>query len=214
MLSLSGDNITSTTRNIIFLITTAIIFGCFLGLYFELQENVRNEALFLSLLIVSSIAFTVFLIIVVVDSIKNRDYQIANNKKIERDKEYEDLKNGLPRTSEEIPKTLVGRDKIYYNNSFETTGNLWRTIVFAVIALTVFSSTWITYTKHPSEKKNNAIFIIAVIIATLAMSSHVGLLIYQFYEFLKLNKKKTIPNISRYQTDREFQDNIKSKDIL
>ena len=84
--------------------------------------------------------YLISLIIVVVDSIKNRDYQVANSKKIERDKEYEDLKNGLPTTSEEIPKILVGRDKIYYNNSFETTGNLWRTIVFAVIAITIFSS--------------------------------------------------------------------------
>ena len=184
MISLSGDGLRATTRNIIFLITTAVILGCFFGVYFDLSKSVRDESLYLGLFITSCVLFGIFLIIVVVDSIMNRDLKIEKESENERLGEVKKVNERFPIGKNETPTTVIGRGKIYYNNSFEKIGNIWRTLLFAVIAITIFVSFVVTYLKHPTGKKNDVGYVVAITIASLAMAVHVGMLIYQFYEFV------------------------------
>lgn len=209
MLSLSGDGLRFTTRNIIFLITTTIILGCLFGIYFDLNESIRNESLYLGLFISSSVMFGVFLSIILADSFMNRDLNIEKDSENERVTEMDKVNKRFPLGKNETPKTLIGRDKIYYNNSFEKIGNIWRTLLFVVIALFIFISCWVVYSK--SKKKKDMSYIIAVSIASLALAVHISMLIYQFYEFTTLDKSTTIPNIVKYPKDKEFKNNIDSQ---
>ena len=210
MLSLSGDGLRSTTRNIIFLITTAIILSCYYGIYFDLNNGVRNESLYLGLFITSSVMFGIFLIINIIDSVMGRDKKIEEESNNERYYEAKKIGIRFPRGSNELPATIIGRDKIYYNNSFEKIGNIWRTLLFMVFAIFIFISFVITYLKHPTNKKENAGYIIALTIASLAMAVHVGMLIYQLYEFSYLDKSESITNVIKHQKDKYFRQEIKN----
>lgn len=212
MVSLSGDGLRATTRNIIFLSTTAIILGCFYGLYFELNKTVQKEPLYLSLVIVASVLFAIFFTIIIVDSFRNRDLKLEQGFENERNIEHNNLKGRLPLTSQELEKRAIGRDKIYYNNAFETTGNIWRTFVFALIAISIFTCVGITYAKHPSDKKDDLGYILALVIASLAMAVHVGFLIYQLYERSKIVKEDTITTITKSQRgDEETRKRIENE---
>ena len=213
MLSLSGDGLRYTTRNIIFLVTTAVTLGCLYGVYFDLDENIRNEGLYLSLFIVSTVFFTGLLILILVDSFTNRDLKIEREGDQQRAQEMSKYGNRFPKSSEEVPSKIIGKDKIYYNNAFEKVGNVWRTLMFAVFALFIFASFVITYLKHPSDKREEVGYIIAITVASLAMASHVGLLLYQLVEYFKLDKTPSISNVNNYYKNPVFREELENEDF-
>jgi hypothetical protein len=194
-----SDKLKNTTRNLIFLALIAIILACLYGVYFDLSVSNRNEPVYLSLFIVSNLFFGGVLILSMVDSFRNRDLKMDNESFRKKKEEFRRINDRFPQGSKEIPGHLIGKEHDYHHNAFEKTGNVWRTVVYAVVALTIFTSFIITYLKIPADIRDNAGYIIAVVVASLAMSSHLGMLIYQIYEVSKLDKTKSVPNIMKYQ---------------
>jgi len=193
------DNLKNTTRNIIFLALTAIILACLFGVYFDLSVSLRNEPLYLSLFIISNVFFGGILILSLVDAFSYRDYKMDKESLIKKSEEFKRVNERFPKSSEEIPGKLVGKQHNYHHNAFEKGGNVWRTIVYAITAFFIFISFIITYLKQPADTRDNAGYIIAVVIASLALMSHLGMLIYQIVEVSKMDKTASVPNIMKYQ---------------
>ena len=187
------DSLTPTYRNIIFLFTTTIIWGCLLYSWLELGDPVREESLYLSFFIVSTILFVGLFLLVIIDSFRNRDNKIKSDLEKERKNEIDKYnKSGLYNTTElayDNDENLFAHLK-YFGNSFETSGDLWRTILIAIIAITIFVSFWIIYSKHDNGKKDNASYIILASVVSLAMAGHVLILIFQLVHLNKVNKVK------------------------
>ena len=196
---MSGDGLRFTTRNIIFLITTLISFGALYGVYFELSEQTRNEPLYLSLFIVSTILFVLFLAIILYDALTNRDLKIERESSNERMEEMHTVNNRMPMGSGEYPQEIIGRDKKYYNNSFEKGGNVWRTLLIFLISVFIFVSFVVTYLRHSKSKRDGIAYIIAMTIAVLGLAVHVGLLGYQIHEIFSIDRTESIPSIKKYQ---------------
>ena len=86
----------------------------------------------------------------------------------------------------------------YYDNSFETKGDIWRTITVAIIALTIFTSFLVVYFKHTNEEKESASYIILILVASLAMLIHIIMLLFQLMHLYKINnvKSNSIKNLN------------------
>jgi len=194
-----SDKLKNTTRNLIFLALIAVILACLFGVYFDLSVSNRNEPMYLSLFIISNIFFGGVLILSMVDSFGKRDKKMDRESFERKKEEFKRVNERFPAGSKEIPGELVGKEHDYHHNAFEKTGNVWRTVVYAVVALTIFTSFIITYLKQPSDIRDGAGYIVAVLIASLAMASHLGMLIYQIYEVSNMDKTESVPNIMKYQ---------------
>jgi len=210
MLHISGDDMRATTRNIVFLITTGIILGCMYGIYFELSSHVRNESLYLGLFIVSNLLFATYLGIILYDSFTDRDYKIE--KKYDKSRGIEINNYHKENKHSNIPTDELGKDKNYYNNAFEKNGNTWRTLLFAGIALIIYLSFIVVYTKQ-TNKKDNPGYIVAITIATLVMAFHIGMLIYQAVEVFKLDKTPTKNSVAIYLRKEEQRNKVHEKNI-
>ena len=174
-----------------------ISFGGLYGLYFELSDQTRNEPLYLSLFIISTVLFVLFLAVIIHDAITNRDLKLESNSNSERMEEMHEIDGRMPVGSDEYPQELIGKDKKYYNNSFEKGGNLWRTSLFFLIAIFIFTSFMITYAGHSKAKKDSIAYIVAVSIAAVGMAAYIGLLGYQTREFFNIDRTESIPSIKK-----------------
>ena len=199
---MSGDGLRFTTRNIIFLVLTLVSFGALYGVYFELPDQTRNEPLYLSFFIVATILLVIFLIIIFYDSFTNRDLKMDRESASERMEEMHTINERMPKGSYEYPQEMIGKDKKYYHNAFEKSGNLWRSLFIFVIALLTYVSFVIAYLKHSKAKRDSIGYIIAITLSTLAFSAHFGLLCYQIHEVFSIDRTESIPSIKNYQKRR------------
>ena len=85
--------------------------------------------------------------------------------------------------------------------------------MFAVFALFIFASFVIIYLKHPSDKREEVGYIIAITIASLAMASHVGLLLFQLVEYFRLDKTPSMSNVDTYYKNPTFREEVENEDF-
>jgi uncharacterized membrane protein len=199
---MSGDGLRFTTRNIIFMVLTLISFGALYGVYFELSPQIRDEPLYLSFFILATILLVIFLTIILYDSFTNRDLKMDRESANERMEEIHTINERMPKGSYEYPQEIIGKDKKYHHNSFEKSGNLWRSLFIFVIALLTYVSFVITYLKHSKDKRDSIGYIIALSLASIALAAHVGLLGYQIYEVFNIDRAESIQSIKKYQKRR------------
>lgn len=203
---LSGDGLRYSIRNLIFTCLIIIIFGSLYGVYFDLNIQDRNNPLYLSFFIVSNLLFFSSLILLIVDSLSDRDLKMEKKSEKDRMKEMEKISERFPESSGEIPTQLVGKVHNYYNNAFEKNGNLWRTLLYLMVAIFVYVSFMITFFKHSSNTRNTPEYISSISLSSISLAIYLIMLIYQLYEFFKLDKKGSINEI------RDFKN--KNKNII
>ena len=195
------DGLTPTFRNLVFLVTTGTIWACLLYNWLDLEKHVREESLYLSFFIVSTIFFSFLLGLILYDSWTNRDIKIKNIKKKIKENEINRFRNSSKFSANEL-EALQGKNLFshlnYYDNSFETKGDIWRTITVAIIALTIFTSFLVVYFKHTNEEKESASYIILILVASLAMLIHIIMLLFQLMHLYKINtvKSNSIKNLN------------------
>jgi heme/copper-type cytochrome/quinol oxidase subunit 3 len=196
---LSGDGLRYTTRNLIFMFLTIIIIGSFYGIYLDLNIKNEDSPLYLSLFIVSCIVFFGSLILLIYDSLTDRDLKMEKDSSDKRKREMETINARMPASSGEIPTTIIGKNFNYFNNSFEKTGNIWRTLYILMSTVIIYTSFVITYMKHSKTTRENPEYISAISLSSLAIAIHFIMLIYQLIEYSKLDKKSSIGEIRKFQ---------------
>lgn len=196
---MSGDGLTFTKRNLIILVLTLVFFGALYGVYFELSPQTRDEPVYLSLFIISTILIVVFFGVVIHDSFTQRDTKMQKESDEARWREMKEINDRFPRGAGEYPAEMIGKDKKYHHNAFEKRGNIWRTLLFFVISLFSYISFMITYFRHSKSKRESPGYLVAVILATLAFLGHLGVLIYQLVEFFRIDRTPSIESIQKLQ---------------
>lgn len=203
---LSGDGLRYSIRNLFFTCLIIVIFGSLYGVYLDLNIQDRNNPLYLSFFIVSNLLFFGSLILLIVDSLSDRDLKMEKKSEKDRMKEMEKISERFPESSGEIPTQLVGKVHNYFNNAFEKNGNLWRTLLYLMVAIFVYVSFMITFFKHSSNTRNTPGYISSISLSSVSLSIYLIMLIYQLYEFSKLDKKGSVNEI------RDFKN--KNKNIV
>ena len=183
------DGLTPTVRNLVFLVTTATIYSCLLYSWLDLEKHVREEALYLSLFILGTLALATTLGLALYDSFTNRDIVKENDLENQRKEAVDNFKKSNRFTNEELENinNSVSTEKKYHGNSFDGGDEIWRTLLVAVLAITTFVSFVVIYDKHSKETKEEAGYIILISVATLAMAAHVLMLIFQLVHRRKIS---------------------------
>lgn len=196
---LSGDGLRYSIRNLFFTCLIIVIFGSLYGVYLDLNIQDRNNPLYLSFFIVSNLLFFSSLILLIVDSLSDRDLKMEKKSEKDRMKEMEKISERFPESSGEIPTQLVGKVHNYYNNAFEKNGNLWRTLLYLMVAIFVYVSFMITFFKHSNNTRNTSGYISSISLSSVSLAIYFGMLLYQLYEFFKLDKKGSVNEIRDYK---------------
>jgi predicted membrane channel-forming protein YqfA (hemolysin III family) len=203
---LSGDGLRYSIRNLFFTCLIIVIFGSLYGVYFDLNIQDRNNPLYLSFFIMSNLLFFSSLILLIVDSLSDRDLKMEKKAEKDRMKEMEKISERFPESSGEIPTQLVGKVHNYFNNAFEKNGNLWRTLLYLMVAIFVYVSFMITFFKHSNNTRNTPGYISSISLSNVSLAIYFGMLLYQLIEFSKLDKKGSVNEI------RDFKN--KNKNIV
>ena len=185
------DGLSPTIRNIIFFITSGITWSCLLYTWLDLKKHEREEGIYLGLFSTSTILLTFIAVLILVDSITNRDFKREEKaKKDHEDTEMLDRENY--REGKNYNREIYGADKFVekHRNSFCGNSEIFRTFLVAIAATFIFTSFFVTYEKHGNSKHDDAGYIILAIVATLAFVAHLAILGFQFAQRLKIKSVK------------------------
>lgn len=163
-------------RNLLFLFLTFITFGASLGLYLRMNEDTRNEDIWLGLMIASGVLVAGFLALISYDLLSGNeekyDEQTRKNVITERNK------NRFLSQQKILTEEEIGKHVMHTHYAFENWRNSWRSIFIAIVHIFALNVLIVFYVKGGETSSDT---LVALIFGVLAIAIHVGFLLYSLY---------------------------------